>query len=76
MVVPEPCVYPLVDLRTDALDQPLGHRVVVTGTEIGARGHQSADLRLVVAAHERTLQLARGRHKQAAANEQPQINGG
>jgi hypothetical protein len=59
----EPCVYPLVDFRPDALDQPFGHRVVVAGTEIGARGHRSADLRLVVAAHERTLQRAKGGHK-------------
>jgi hypothetical protein len=61
--VPEPCVDPLVDFCTYALDQSLGDRIVVTGTEIGARSHRSADLRLVIAAHERTLQPAPGRHK-------------
>ncbi|MGH3183046.1 MAG: hypothetical protein ACRDOE_14250 [Streptosporangiaceae bacterium] len=62
---PEPGVYPFVDFRPDALDQALGYRVVVAGTEIGVRGHGGADLRLVVAAHERTLQPAGDRHKYA-----------
>ena len=61
--MPEPRVYPPVYFRADALDQPFGHRVVVTGTEIGVRGHRSADLRLVVAVHERTLRRAGGSHK-------------
>jgi len=54
----EPCVYSLVDFRPDALDQPFGDRVLVTGTEVGMRAHGSADLGLRVAAHERTLQRA------------------
>jgi hypothetical protein len=54
----EPRLYPLVDFRPDALDQALGDRVLVTGTEVGVRAHGSADLGLGVAAHERTLQRA------------------
>src|SRR5262245_23868543 len=54
----EPRLYPLVDFRPDALDQALGDRVLVTGTEVGVRAYGSADLRLGVAAHERTLQRA------------------
>ena len=61
--LPEPRVYPFVDFRTDALDQPFGHGIVVARTEIGVRGRGGADLRLVVAAHERTLQPAGDRHK-------------
>jgi hypothetical protein len=51
----EPGVYPLVDFRPDALDQAFGHRLVIARTEVLARGHRSTDLRLMVAAHERTL---------------------
>ena len=54
----EPCVNPLVDFHPDALDQALGDRVLVAGTEVGVRAHGSADLSLGVAAHERTLQRA------------------
>jgi hypothetical protein len=54
----EPRLYPLVDFRPDALDQALGDRVLVTGTEVGVRAHGNADLGLGVAAHERTLQRA------------------
>jgi len=64
--LPEPRVYPFVDSRPDALDQSLGYRVVVAGAEIGVRGHRGADLRLVVAGHERTVQPAGDRHKYAA----------
>jgi hypothetical protein len=59
----EPRLYPLVDFCPDALDQALGDRVLVTGTEVGVRAHGSADLGLGVAAHERTLQRAGNHHK-------------
>src|SRR6185437_2505145 len=54
----EPRLYPLVDFRPDALEQALGERVLVTGTEVGVSAHGGADLGLGVAAHERTLQRA------------------
>jgi hypothetical protein len=63
LAVAEPGIDPLVYFRADALDEPFGHGILVTRTEIGVRGHRRTDLRLVVAAHERTLQPAGDRHK-------------
>jgi hypothetical protein len=61
--LPEPRVYSLVDFRANALDQPFGHGVVIARTQVMVRAHGGADLRLVVAAHERTLQPVADRHK-------------
>jgi hypothetical protein len=61
--LPEPGVYPLVDFRANALDQTLGHGIVIARTQILVRGHRGANLRLVVAAHVRTLQPGRDRYK-------------
>ena len=61
----EPCVYPLVYFRTYALDQSLGHRVVIGRSQVLMRVHGGADLHLVAAAHVGTVQPVAGRHKYA-----------
>jgi hypothetical protein len=61
--LPEPGVYSPVDFRADALDEALGDGIVIARTKVGVRGHRGANLRLMVAAHVRTLQPVRDRHK-------------